>query len=48
MKELKECPIHGLTEFTFYKTSSHNGQFKCNKCEVELSTLKRHRKELKK
>lgn len=33
IKELKYCPIHGLTEFTFYK-SSIKGQFKCNKCEV--------------
>ena len=47
MKELKECPIHGLTEFTFYKTSSHNGQFKCNKCEVELSTLKNQKRKIK-
>ena len=40
IKELRYCPIHGLTEFTFYKSSSHKGQFKCNKCEVEIAKLK--------
>ena len=44
---MKECPIHGLTEFTFYKSSSHNGQFKCNKCEVELASLKNQRRKIK-
>ena len=47
MKELRECPIHGLTEFTFQKSSSHHGQFKCNKCETELATLKNQKRKIK-
>ena len=47
MIELKECPIHGLTQFTFYKNSSHKGQFKCNKCESELAVLKNQKRKLK-
>lgn len=47
IKEFRECPIHGLTEFTFYKSSSHNGQYKCNKCEVELSVIKNQKRKIK-
>ena len=47
MTELKECPIHGLTQFTFYETSSHKGQLRCNKCESELAVLKNQKRKLK-
>lgn len=46
-KELKICPIHGETEFTFYSSSSHNGQWKCMKCESEASILKKQKYKLK-
>lgn len=47
MKEIRECPIHGLTEFTFYKSSSSKGQFKCNKCEVEIAVIKNQKRKIK-
>ena len=47
MIELKECPIHGLTQFAFYENSSHKGQFKCNKCESELAVIKNQKRKLK-
>ena len=45
--EIKECPVHGLTEFVFYESSSHHGQFRCKKCESELAVLKKQKLKLK-
>ena len=41
------CPIHGETEFHFYETSGHNGQWKCLKCEVEQAILKKQKYKIK-
>ena len=45
--ELRECPIHGLTKHVFYAKSSHNGQWKCMKCESEASVLKNQKYKLR-
>lgn len=45
--EIKECPIHGKTEFHFYKKSGRKGQWKCLKCESELAVLKKQKYKLK-
>ena len=44
--EIKECPIHGMTEFIFYKSSSHKGQFKCKKCSSENALLQKQKNKL--
>lgn len=44
---MKECPIHGITEFAFYKSSAKKGQFVCKKCNSELAVLKAQKRKLK-
>ena len=40
--KIKLCPIHGETEFHYYeKPKRATGQWKCSKCESELSILKK-------
>ena len=45
--EIRECPIHGKTEFHFYEKSGRKGQWKCLKCESELAILKKQKYKLK-
>ena len=45
--EIRECPIHGKTEFHFYEKSGRKGQWKCLKCESELAVLKKQKYKLK-
>ena len=45
--EIKECPIHGKTEFHFYEKPGRKGQWKCLKCESELAVLKKQKYKLK-
>ena len=45
--EIRECPIHGETEFHFYEKSGRKGQWKCLKCESELAILKKQKYKLK-
>lgn len=47
LSEIKYCPVHGNTEFHFYESSGHGGQWKCLKCETELSILKKQKYKLK-
>lgn len=45
--ELKECPIHGITEFHYYEKKGRSGQWKCLKCEVETAVLNKQKHKLK-
>ena len=44
--EMRECPIHGLTEFIHYP-SQKEGRFICKQCDSELAVLKRQKLKLK-
>lgn len=45
--EIKECPIHGMTEFHYYEKKGRKGQWKCLKCEIETAVVNKLKYKLK-